>query len=343
MGVILVSTPRFFDHTPPPGHPERPERAHVFDVVADGWRERGGRVMEPRAATHAEIERVHTRAHIASVESTRGRAVMIDEDTYTSPETAELALLAAGAALTATEQVLAAEGDRALALVRPPGHHAEADVAMGFCFYNNIAVAAAAALASGLSRVAIVDFDVHHGNGTQRMFEEDPRVLFVSVHQHPCYPGTGPTEEIGCGAGRGLTVNAALEAGCTDGDYAVVFDRIVVPIVGRFAPELILVSAGFDAHQDDPLAHMRMTSAGYARLAAALAELADRHARGRLVAVTEGGYELTALGESLHAVVRVLSGDAAWVAGRSLEPSTGRGERAADALRAALTPFWPGL
>ena len=343
MGLVLVSTPRFFDHTPPPGHPERPERAHVFDVVADGWRERGGRVIEPRPAAFEEIARVHSRAHVAAIERTRGRAVMIDEDTYTSPETAEVALLAAGAALTATEHVLEAEGERALALVRPPGHHAEPETAMGFCFYNNVAVAAAAALASGLTRVAIVDFDVHHGNGTQRMFEEDPRVLFVSVHQHPFYPGTGAASEIGRGPGRGFTVNAALEAGCTDGDYLLVFERVVRPIVERFAPELLLVSAGFDAHEHDPLAHMRLTSAGYARLAAVLTGLADRHARGRLAAITEGGYELTALGESLHALVRVLGGETAWLQARTFEPSTGRGERAADAVRAAQAAFWPGL
>jgi len=343
MGLILVSTPRFFEHTPPPGHPERPERAHVFDAVADAWREGGGRVIEPRPATLDEIARVHAGHYIAAVEQTRGRAVMLDEDTYTSPETADLALLAAGAALSATEHVMGAEGERALALVRPPGHHAEAAAAMGFCFYNNVAVAAAAALASGVVRVAIVDFDVHHGNATQHMFEEDPRVLFVSMHQHPFYPGTGTADEVGRGRGRGHTVNVPLEAGSTDGDYRLVLERAVEPIVDRFAPELVLVSAGFDAHEHDPLAHMRMTSAGYARLAAALARLADRHARGRLVAVTEGGYELTALGESLQAVVRALAGDAARPERGSVAPSTGRGERAIDAVRHSVGAYWPGL
>ncbi|HXE80529.1 MAG TPA: histone deacetylase [Vicinamibacterales bacterium] len=343
MGLVLVSSPRFFDHTPPPGHPERPERAHVFDVVADEWRARGGRVVEPRPATLDEIARVHARSYIEQIEGTRGRAVMLDEDTYTSPETADLALLAAGGTITATEHVLENEGDRALALVRPPGHHAEAGMAMGFCYYNNVAVAAAAALASGIQRIAIVDFDVHHGNATQHMFEDDDRVLFVSMHQYPFYPGTGAADEAGRGRGRGFTVNLAMEAGSTDGDYLVAFERIVAPIVDRFAPRLVLVSAGFDAHEHDPLAHMRMTSAGYGRLTAAIADLADRHARGGLVLATEGGYELTALGESLHAVVRVLSGDTAWLDARSLAPSTGRGERAADAARAVQAPYWPGI
>jgi acetoin utilization deacetylase AcuC-like enzyme len=339
--LTLVSTPRFVDHTPPPGHPERPERAHVFDAVADGWRERGGRVVEPRAATRDEIARVHSERLIAAVESTRGRALMLDEDTFTSPETADLALLAAGGALTGLEEAL--EGVRALALVRPPGHHADATTPMGFCFYNNVAVAAAAALVSDVSRVAIVDFDVHHGNGTQNIFAADPRVLFVSIHQWPLYPGTGAAEETGDEEGRGFTVNVALEAGSTDGDYGVVLDRIVVPVVDRFAPELILVSAGFDAHGDDPLAHMRLTSLGFARTAAVLSQLADRHAHGRIVAVTEGGYELRALGDSLRAVVRVLGGDTEWLSGNDVTPSTGRGERAADATRAAQSAFWPGL
>ena len=343
MGLILVSTPRFFDHTPPPGHPERPERAHVFDAVADGWRGRGGRVIEPRAAAQDEVARVHTARHIEAIELTRGQALMLDEDTFTSPETADLALLAAGAALVGVEHVLAEDGARALALVRPPGHHAGPGTAMGFCYYNNVAVAAAAALASGLARVAIVDIDVHHGNGTQEMFAGDPRVLFVSLHQHPFYPGTGGADEVGDGDARGFTVNVPLDAGCTDGDYAVVFDRVVAPVVERFAPELILVSAGFDAHEHDPLAHMRMTSAGYGRIAAGLAALADRHARGRLVAVTEGGYELAALGESLHAVVRALDGDVEWLKGKDAAPPTGRGDRAVDAVRAAQASFWPGL
>ncbi len=343
MSLWLVSTPRFAAHTTPPGHPECPERADVFDAVADGWRERHGEVVAPRSATRDEIRRVHTDRHIDIVEGTRGRAVMLDPDTFTSPETADVALLAAGAALTGLEHVLAGDAARAFALVRPPGHHAEPEGPMGFCFYNNVAVAAAAALERGISRVAIVDWDVHHGNGTQHRFEDDPRVLFVSVHQAPFYPGTGAVHEAGAGAARGFTVNAALEGGATDGDYELVFSQAVMPVLDRFAPELVLVSAGFDAHERDPLAQMRMTAAGFGRLARLVASVADRHADGRLVAVTEGGYDFGALAASLQAVIRIWADDDRWLDETSRAASTGRGERCVDAVRAAHAAMWPGL
>ena len=332
VSVVLISSPLFVDHTTPPGHPERPERAEIFDAVADSWRTRGVLVVEPRRATRAELARVHTERYIDAIESTRGRAAMLDADTFTSPETADLAQLAAGAALTGLEHVLDGRATRAVALVRPPGHHAESNQAMGFCFYNNIAVAAADALARGLSRVAIVDWDVHHGNGTQHTFEADPRVLFVSMHQFPFYPGTGAAHEIGEGEGRGFTLNVPLEAGATDGDYLHVFEEVITPALDAFRPELVLVSAGFDTHESDPLAHMRMTAAGFARLARAVAGVADRHAHGRLVIVTEGGYELAALAESLDAVLRVLTGDDAWLGEVDVSKSTGRGERSADTV-----------
>ena len=343
MSLVLVSTPRFGQHTTPPGHPERPERADVFDAVADAWRERRGSVVEPRPASFDEIRRVHTARHVAAIEATRGRAAMLDMDTFTSPETADLALLAAGGAMTALERVLDGGAATALALVRPPGHHAEGDRAMGFCFYNNVAVAAAAALARGLSRVAIVDWDVHHGNGTQHTFEHDARVLYVSAHESPLYPGTGAADEIGKGEGRGFTLNIPLEGGATDGDYQLVFDDIIVPVLDRFGPELVLVSAGFDAHRSDPLAHMRLTSAGFGRVARSIAAVAGRHAGGRVVAVTEGGYELSALGASLDAVIRVLAGDHAWLDELTVAAPTGRGARAADRARAAQSAEWPGL
>jgi acetoin utilization deacetylase AcuC-like enzyme len=333
VSVILISTPRFAEHTTPPGHPERSERADVFDAVADDWRQRGELVVDPRAATREELRRVHTERHIDTVESTRGRAAMLDPDTFTSPETADLAQLAAGAPLTALEHVLDGRATAAMALVRPPGHHAEPDRAMGFCFYNNVAVAAAEALARGLTRVAIVDWDVHHGNGTQHAFDADSRVLFVSTHQFPFYPGTGAAHEVGEGEGRGFTLNVPLEAGATDGDYLHVFDELIVPALDAFKPELVLVSAGFDTHENDPLAHMRMTSAGFGRLARAVAAVAARHADGRLVLVTEGGYDLPALAESLDAVLRVLAGNAAWLGEIDVRPSTGRGERSAETVR----------
>lgn len=343
MHLVLVSSPRFFDHTPPPGHPERPERAEVFDVVAARFAAQGGAVMPPRPATREELLRVHTDAYLHQLDAVRGRAAKLDPDTFTSPESIELAELAAGATLTALEHVLDGRATRALALVRPPGHHAEAGAAMGFCFYNNIAVAAAAALARGLSRVAIVDVDVHHGNGTAHRFEDDPRVLFVSMHEYPCYPGTGQATDIGRGPGAGFTVNVPIEPGATDGDYALVVEQVVVPVLDEFAPEILLVSAGFDAHERDPLAHMRLTRTGFAVVMRALVAVADRHAGGRVVAVTEGGYDLSALRESLDAAVDVLAG--APVETDAVAPAgpTGRGAIAIATVRAAQAGRWRGL
>jgi acetoin utilization deacetylase AcuC-like enzyme len=341
MGLTLISSPRFADHVTPPGHPERVERADVLDVVAEGWRARQGRVIEPREATREELARVHEPSYLDALEATRGRAVMLDPDTFTSPQSLVVAALAAGAALSGLEWILQ-EGGRALALVRPPGHHAEAGRAMGFCLHNNVAVAAAAALAAGLRRVAIVDYDVHHGNGTQHSFYRDPRVLFISTHQYPFYPGTGAAGETGEGDGRGFTVNVPMESGCTDGDYALVCDRVIVPVLDEFAPELVLVSAGFDAHERDPLAHMRVSAAGFGALTARLAAAADRHARGRLLLVTEGGYDLPAFGESLDVVVRVLAGEPLRDAREGAGP-TGRGATAVDAVRIAQAGRWHAL
>lgn len=298
--MILISSPRFQEHTTPPGHPERPERAEVFDQVASAWRDQGGTVVEPRPATREELLRVHDADHVDAIEATNGRAVMLDADTFTSPESYEIALLAAGAAVQAAEHALDTK-ETAFALVRPPGHHAERDKPMGFCLFNNIAVAAAAAVARGLSRVAVVDIDVHHGNGTQWMFYTDPRVLYVSTHQFPFYPGTGAADEVGSGAGKGFTFNLPLAAGATDADYAAAY-RTIAAVLEKFAPELLLVSAGFDAHEDDPLASMRMTTAGYAAVVKSLADSAVR-AGCPMALVTEGGYDLDALRDCLRATL----------------------------------------
>jgi acetoin utilization deacetylase AcuC-like enzyme len=251
--------------------------------------------------------------------------------------------LAAGAAIQAVDHAL----DRAaaaFALVRPPGHHAERDRAMGFCLYNNVAVAAAHALARGLDRVAVVDIDVHHGNGTQWMFYDDPRVLYVSSHQFPFYPGTGAADEVGRGAGAGFTVNVPLEAGATDADYDLVYRTAIVPAVERFSPQLLLISAGFDAHARDPLASMRVSTVGYAAVVRQLKQAAPD---GSIALVTEGGYELTALAACLEAAFAVLDGsaiqDPAEAAADRAEASTTRGERALVQVRAAQAPFSRGL
>jgi acetoin utilization deacetylase AcuC-like enzyme len=301
--MLLIHSTRFGEHTPPPGHPERPERAEVFDRIAAAWRERGKRVVEPRSATREELLSVHDEAYVASIDAVEGRAAMLDPDTFTSPESVEIARLATGAAVQAALHALDT-GETAFAFVRPPGHHAERDKAMGFCLFNNVAVAAAAALARGLTRVAVVDIDVHHGNGTQWMFYDDPRVFYISTHQFPFYPGTGASDETGTGAGRGFTLNIPLAAGARDADYALAYDE-VAGALDRYTPQLLLVSAGYDAHADDPLASMRLTTGGYAAIVRTLKASAER-ARCPIALVTEGGYDLDALRDCLEATLAVL-------------------------------------
>lgn len=300
----ILTSPRFEEHTTPPGHPERPERAQVFEAVAAAWLERGATAAAPRPATLEELRRVHSDRHLEDMLRAAGRAVALDEDTFTSPESYQVALLAAGAAVQAADHAIET-GTPAFALVRPPGHHAERDRAMGFCLFNNVAVAAAAAIARGLSRVAVVDIDVHHGNGTQSIFYEDPRVLYVSTHQFPFYPGTGAANEIGTGLGTGFTFNLPLAAGATDADYARAYQAVAVRLED-YAPELVLISAGYDAHQDDPLASMRVTTAGYAAIVRTLTETAARMGS-PMALVTEGGYDLDALRACLDATIEVVA------------------------------------
>ena len=341
MPLTLISSHRFAEHQTPPGHPERPERAHVMDAVADRWRARGGEVVAPRQATHEQLARVHDSRYIQRISELRDRAVALDPDTYTSPESYEIALLAAGAAIDAVERTMGGSHAYTLAMMRPPGHHAEHGHAMGFCLFNNVAVAAAHARhALGAKRVAIVDFDVHHGNGTQHIFDQDPSVLYVSTHQHPYYPGTGLAGEIGSGAGAGFTVNLPMESGSTDADYRHVFDRVVLPVLRQFSPDLVLVSAGFDAHERDPLATMRATERGFSAMAMALRQVAEECCRGRMALVTEGGYDLKALDASLEAVVQTLAAPPAAPAWPASGADVRRGRASADATALALKGHW---
>jgi acetoin utilization deacetylase AcuC-like enzyme len=340
MSVLLIHSDRFAEHQTPPGHPERPERAEAMDAVAAAWRARGSEIVAPRAATVDQLARVHDRGYIRRISDTALKSQQLDPDTYTSPESYEIALLAAGAAIDAVERVMAGSHRTAVALVRPPGHHAERDRAMGFCLFNNVAVAAAHARAEGAAKVAIVDYDVHHGNGTQHIFESDPHVLYVSTHQFPYYPGTGAADEIGRQAGRGFTVNVPLEVGAVDEDYQLAFARIVLPVVRQFEPDLIVASAGFDAHEHDPLGGMRLSTAAFAAMTLDLRGVAEECCRGRLVSVTEGGYDLRALAASLDGVIAAQAAEPAAAQWPSSGIAPVRAQAAVTQLRPILAPFW---
>jgi acetoin utilization deacetylase AcuC-like enzyme len=237
---------------------------------------------------------------------TSGR-VSLDPDTSMSPGTLHAAYLAAGGALAAVDAIMAQQVDHVFCAVRPPGHHAEAGRAMGFCFFNNVAIAARYIQKKyRLNRVLIVDWDVHHGNGTQHSFEDDPSILFFSTHQYPHYPGTGRGTERGKGTGEGFTINVPVEAGEGDDDYRAVFQNVLVPAADDFKPEFVIISAGFDAHKDDPLASMGLTESGYAELTEIVAGIAKRHAKGRILSSLEGGYNLTALAASVQAHIGAL-------------------------------------
>jgi acetoin utilization deacetylase AcuC-like enzyme len=303
--MVLFTSHAFSTHCPPPGHPERMERGEVLEAVARAFRDGGGTCVEPRMATREELARVHTSTYLDSIEATAGRAVMLDEDTYTSPESYDVARMAAGAAIQAAQHAWTT-GEPAMALVRPPGHHAEPHKAMGFCLYSNIALAAAALRAGGVERVAIVDFDVHHGNGTQVAFYEDPSVLFISSHQYPYWPGSGAASERGAGAGVGTTLNLPMPAGAGDADVLHAYETQALPALEAFQPQVLLISAGYDAHHLDPLGGLRMTTGGFTTLSRKLADAGRRLCGGRIAAVTEGGYHLPALREGIEGTIRML-------------------------------------
>ncbi len=266
--------------------------------------------FQPRAATIDEIAAVHDRQYISYLEYVaRKGGTWLEVDTVMSEKSYDAAIYAAGGTIIAAEAVMENKVNSAFALVRPPGHHATFDRAMGFCIFNNIAVAAKYVFNKyQLDRIAIIDFDVHHGNGTQDTFKNDPHVLYVSTHQSPHYPGTGRVEDIGTGEGKGTKVNIPLPAACGDTEYLTVFENIIVPVTRRYHPQLIMVSAGYDLHWSDELAQMQVTTSGFAGMVKIINNLADELCSGRLVFTLEGGYNLEALATSIKATFDVLLG-----------------------------------
>ena len=268
-------------------------------------------MIKPRPASVEEIALVHSRQHISRIQEAAKRGGgWLDADTVMSADSYEVALYAAGGLITATEAVINGEVGSAFALVRPPGHHATPEQAMGFCLFNNLAIATRYALdRHKLERILIVDFDVHHGNGTQHVFYDNPQVLYTSTHEYPFYPGTGSVGETGSGAGKGATVNIPLPAGCSDTEYLLVFQQIIVPVARRFKPQLILVSAGYDLHWADPIALMQLTTTGFAQIVSIIKGLADELCGGKMVFSLEGGYNFAALATSIKATLDVLLGN----------------------------------
>jgi acetoin utilization deacetylase AcuC-like enzyme len=297
---LLLDDALFDAHRSQGHHPERPERlvAARAAVARSGF---AWTSVAPRAATFDELLRTHAEEHLARLEAWRGRQGNLDADTFVAPSSVEAAQRAAGGCMAMVEELFAGPEDFGFALVRPPGHHATRDRAMGFCLLNNAAVAAHHARRLGAERVAIVDWDVHHGNGTQDVFWDDPSVLYASLHQAPLFPGTGHLAEVGGAHAEGATVNVPLEAGSDDGVYRLAFERVLLPILEEFAPDLLIVSAGYDASQRDPLAQMAVTPGGFGWMARALDRIHTTHTSRKTMYVLEGGYDLVGLEDSLLA------------------------------------------
>jgi acetoin utilization deacetylase AcuC-like enzyme len=327
---------RFRDHDPGVGHPERPDRIAVLEDLIASWSGPRLERVAARLADEDEIRAAHSAELVEQVRATQGqRRCRIDADTATSERSFETALLAAGGLVELADSVATGAYRNGFAFVRPPGHHATATQAMGFCLFNNAAVAARRLRAvHGYERIAIVDWDLHHGNGTEAIFCEDPSVLYVSLHQYPYYPGTGAASDVGRGAGAGFTVNVPFSAGVGDAGFLLAFEQIVEPVLRQYAPRFIVVSSGFDAHHRDPLGGLRVTEQGYREMARRLLVVAEEVADGRIVAVLEGGYDLDAIRNSTEAVLGAMSRPL-----EAIEPLDLSSD-ALEPLKRILRPYW---
>ncbi len=310
--TAFVYDPSYLEHDTGRGHPERRERLEATMAHLDGQSWFNDLIkVAPRVAEREWIETTHASNYIGRVEEEikRGVSHVDSPDVSVSEQSYDVALLATGAVLELTDKVMNGEVDNGFALVRPPGHHAEKSTALGFCLFNNAAIGARYMQKKyGVDRVMILDWDVHHGNGTQHTFEEDPSVLYVSTHQYPFYPGTGAYSENGIGCGQGSTLNCPMTAGSTDGDYEQAFKEKILPKIDEFKPEVVMISAGFDAHHDDPLGQINLSTEFYGWMSERMMEATDKHAGGRLVSMLEGGYDLNALAHCVDAHLQVLMG-----------------------------------
>ena len=341
----VVEDLRYIRHGAGFAHPETPQRLIAIYEMLDNpdmaWK---FTTIEARHATREELERVHSPSFIDFIAPTAGKPMtMLDPDTIATAETYDAARLAAGGFINAIDSIFTGETDNAFALVRPPGHHAQAATAAGFCIFNNMAIGARHAMARwGLERILIADWDLHHGNGTQEAFYAENRVLYFSTHESPCYPGTGRAEELGTGPGRGYTLNVPLRSGADDAVYIRIFRELLAPVARSFRPELILVSAGFDTYIGDPLGGMRVTPEGFACLTRVLLDLAEELCSGRLALVLEGGYNVQGLTKCVRAVLFELMGETRMRAEECrTEGETGeKADRIIDQARERWAPYW---
>jgi acetoin utilization deacetylase AcuC-like enzyme len=306
--ISVIEDPRFRNHIAPDGHPEAPERLLAVGKTLSEWEQRLPNALErraPRPASDEEILRVHTADHLRRIQDAVKHApARLDADTFVSSESFEVARLAAGSCVGLAIEIAKGDALCGFAALRPPGHHAEADHAMGFCLFNGVAIAARALQQElGIEKVLILDWDVHHGNGSQHSFAEDPSILYVSTHQFPFYPGTGAADEAGLGVGYGATVNIPMPAGCGDPEYIGVLQQLFTPIALEFDPDFILVSCGFDAHRSDPLGSMEISEAGFRGMTQIVREVAETACNGRIAYILEGGYSAQGLAEGTAAVL----------------------------------------
>ncbi len=344
MRVGIVRHPIYLEHITDDFHPENSQRlVHIYAML-DEISQDGLVYIEPRPATHEEISLVHDVSYIQFVAETKGKAQRrLDPDTVTSPKSYEAACMAAGGFMALGDALFEGRIDNGFALVRPPGHHAERGRAMGFCIFNNIAVGARyLARKYDLKRIMILDWDLHHGNGTQHSFYNDEDILYISTHQYPYYPGTGWFDEVGAGQGKGYTINVPLSAGMADADYVQVLEDIVLPVVRKWKPQLLLVSAGFDIHRNDPLGGMAVTESGFATMTRLLMDAAEELCGGKLLFALEGGYDLSGLTNSVKAVVLQLRKTPLYAPDVKGGPS-GQIERTIQQVKKTIEPYWGAL
>lgn len=336
MKTGIVKDMRYMDHNMGDFHPESPKRIEAIYKMIEKDISFPYLTIEPRFATEEEIQWIHTSSYVSAIKATSGKErVALDSDTSTSARSYEVALLAAGGVLKAIELILQGKVQNGFAFVRPPGHHAEASRAMGFCLFNNVAVGAEYLLEKhNHKRILILDWDLHHGNGTQNSFYDRNDVLYFSTHQYPHYPGTGHWSETGQGDGEGFTINVPLSPGKTDSDYLYIFEKLLSPIAEKFQPDFILVSAGFDIYEGDPLGGMQITAEGFGALANALMRLAGKHCKDRILFALEGGYNLQGLSAGSKEVLLQLSGQ---------KESSGIQPGASQAAQRELQPIFENL